>query len=185
MVMAKAIKMRIAFPSFMLSTSAKRRAPGVSCIEQQTNWCCCHAATALIAFDAPLHRRVFTPFLNLLFEPCVLITPLSRVNQRQILGTFQGDHHRDARTPPTEVARAMASYKEMLALGRDPARVRAVARRLLASAEDWTEWERDFLEGIVAEYGSHALTHASAKSSLSCATARNTSAPSKDSMSPS
>jgi hypothetical protein len=53
---------------------------------------------------------------------------------------------------------AMASYKEMLALGRDPARVRAVARRLLASAEDWTEWERDFLEGLVAEYGSHALT---------------------------
>jgi hypothetical protein len=33
-----------------------------------------------------------------------------------------------------------------------------VARRLLASAEDWTEWERDFLEGLVAEYGSHALT---------------------------
>jgi len=52
----------------------------------------------------------------------------------------------------------MALYKEMLALGRDPARVRAVARRLLASAEDWTEWERDFLEGLVAEYGSHALT---------------------------
>ena len=52
----------------------------------------------------------------------------------------------------------MASYKEMLALGRDPARVRAVARRLLASAEDWTEWERDFLEGLVAEYGSDALT---------------------------
>jgi hypothetical protein len=60
--------------------------------------------------------------------------------------------------PPTEVARAMASYKEMLALGRDPVRVRAVARRLLASAEDWTEWERDFLEGLVAEYGSNALT---------------------------
>ena len=52
----------------------------------------------------------------------------------------------------------MASYKEMLALGRDPARVRAVARRLLASAEDWTEWERDFLEGLVAEYGSDVLT---------------------------
>ncbi len=43
---------------------------------------------------------------------------------------------------------AMASYKEMLALGRDPVRVRAVARQLLASAEDWTEWERDFLEGL-------------------------------------
>jgi len=52
----------------------------------------------------------------------------------------------------------MASYKELLALGRDPVRVRAVARRLLASAEDWTEWERDFLEGLVAEYGSAALT---------------------------
>ena len=25
-------------------------------------------------------------------------------------------------------------------------------------AEDWTEWERDFLEGLVAEYGSAALT---------------------------
>jgi hypothetical protein len=52
----------------------------------------------------------------------------------------------------------MASYKEMLALGRDPVRVRAAARRLLASAEDWTEWERDFLEGLVAEYGSDALS---------------------------
>jgi hypothetical protein len=52
----------------------------------------------------------------------------------------------------------MASYKEMLALGRDPVRVRAVARRLLACAEDWTEWERDLLEGFVAEYGSDALT---------------------------
>ena len=52
----------------------------------------------------------------------------------------------------------MGSYKEQLALGRDPVRVRAVARRLLASAEDWTEWERDFLEGLVAEYGSDALT---------------------------
>jgi hypothetical protein len=40
----------------------------------------------------------------------------------------------------------MASYKEIIALGRDPVRVRAVARRLLASAEDWTEWERDFFE---------------------------------------
>jgi hypothetical protein len=46
----------------------------------------------------------------------------------------------------------------MLALGRDPVRIRAVARRLLASAEDWTEWERDFLEGLVAEYGIEALT---------------------------
>ena len=52
----------------------------------------------------------------------------------------------------------MGSYKEQLALGRDPVRVRGVARRLLASAEDWTEWERDFLEGLVAEYGSDALT---------------------------
>ena len=52
----------------------------------------------------------------------------------------------------------MGSYKEQLALGRDPVRVRAVARRLLVSAEDWTEWERDFLEGLVAEYGSDALT---------------------------
>lgn len=52
----------------------------------------------------------------------------------------------------------MGSYKELLALGRDPVRVRAVARRLLANAEDWTEWERDFLEGLVAEYGSDALT---------------------------
>jgi hypothetical protein len=52
----------------------------------------------------------------------------------------------------------MASYKEMLALGRDPVRVRAAARRLLASAEDWTQWERDFLEGLVAEYGIDALT---------------------------
>ena len=52
----------------------------------------------------------------------------------------------------------MGSYKEQLVLGRDPVRVRAVARRLLASAEDWTEWERDFLEGLVAEYGSDALT---------------------------
>ena len=52
----------------------------------------------------------------------------------------------------------MGSYKELLALGRDPVRVRAVARRLLTSAEDWTEWERDFLEGLVAEYGSDALT---------------------------
>ena len=52
----------------------------------------------------------------------------------------------------------MGSYKELLALGRDPVRVRAMARRLLASAEDWTEWERDFLEGLVAEYGSDALT---------------------------
>ena len=50
------------------------------------------------------------------------------------------------------------SYKDLLALGRDPVRVRAVARRLLASAEDWTEWERDFLEGLVVEYGSDALT---------------------------
>jgi hypothetical protein len=52
----------------------------------------------------------------------------------------------------------MASYKELLALGRDPVRVRAVARRLLASAEDWTEWERDFLEGLVVEYGIAVLT---------------------------
>ena len=52
----------------------------------------------------------------------------------------------------------MGSYKELLARGRDPVRVRAVARRLLVSAEDWTEWERDFLEGLVAEYGSDALT---------------------------
>ncbi len=52
----------------------------------------------------------------------------------------------------------MASYKETLALGRDPVRVRAVARRLLASAEDWTEWERDFLKGLVAEYVSDVLT---------------------------
>ena len=52
----------------------------------------------------------------------------------------------------------MASYKEIIALGRDPVRVRAVARRLLASAEDWTDWERDFLEGLVAEYGSDALS---------------------------
>jgi len=52
----------------------------------------------------------------------------------------------------------MASYKEIIALGRDPVRVRAVARRLLASAEDWTDWERDFLEGLVAEYGSEALS---------------------------
>ena len=52
----------------------------------------------------------------------------------------------------------MALYKEMLALDRDPVRVRAVARRLLASAEDWTDWERDFLEGLVAEYGSEALS---------------------------
>jgi hypothetical protein len=52
----------------------------------------------------------------------------------------------------------MASYKELLALGRDPVRVRAVARRLLASAEDWEDWERDFLEGLVAEYGIDALT---------------------------
>ena len=52
----------------------------------------------------------------------------------------------------------MASYKEIIALGRDPVRVRAVAHRLLASAEDWTEWERDFFEGLVAEYGSDALT---------------------------
>ena len=52
----------------------------------------------------------------------------------------------------------MASYKEIIALGRDPVRVRAVAHRLLASAEDWTEWERDFLEGLVAEYGSDALS---------------------------
>ena len=52
----------------------------------------------------------------------------------------------------------MASYKEIIALGRDPVRVRGVARRLLASAEDWTEWERDFLEGLVAEYGSDALS---------------------------
>ena len=52
----------------------------------------------------------------------------------------------------------MASYKEMLALGRDPVRVRAAARRLLASEEDWIQWERDLLEGLVAEYGSDALT---------------------------
>jgi hypothetical protein len=52
----------------------------------------------------------------------------------------------------------MASYKEIIALGRDPVRVRAVARRLLASVEDWTEWERDFLEGLVAEYGSDGLS---------------------------
>ena len=52
----------------------------------------------------------------------------------------------------------MASYKDLLSLGRDPVRVRAVARRLLASAEDWTEWERDLLEGLVAEYGIDALT---------------------------
>ena len=52
----------------------------------------------------------------------------------------------------------MASYKEIIALGRDPVRVRAVARRLLASVEDWTEWERDFLEALVAEYGSDALS---------------------------
>jgi hypothetical protein len=52
----------------------------------------------------------------------------------------------------------MASYKELLALGRDPARVRAVARRLLASDEDWTQWEHDLLEGLVAEYGIAALS---------------------------
>src|SRR5205823_5744496 len=75
--------------------------------------------------------------------------------KEQIFGTFQQDPRRGARTRP---GMAMASYKEMLALGRDPARVRAVARRLLASAEDWTEWERDFLEGLVAEYGIEALT---------------------------
>jgi hypothetical protein len=53
---------------------------------------------------------------------------------------------------------SMPSYKELLALGRDPVRVRAVARRLLASDEDWTQWERDFLEGLVAEYGIAALS---------------------------
>ena len=53
---------------------------------------------------------------------------------------------------------SMASYKELLALGRDPARVRAAARRLLASDEDWTQWERDFLEGLVAEYGIAGLS---------------------------
>ena len=72
----------------------------------------------------------------------------------------------------------MASYKEIIALGRDPVRVRAVARRLLASAEDWTDWERDFLEGLVAEYGSEAL------SAQSCATVRNTCLKSKNSMLP-
>jgi hypothetical protein len=36
-----------------------------------------------------------------------------------------------------------------------PVRVRALARRLLASEEDWT---RDLLEELVAEYGSDALT---------------------------
>ena len=34
----------------------------------------------------------------------------------------------------------MGSYEELLALGCDPVRVRAVARRLLASTKDWTEW---------------------------------------------
>jgi hypothetical protein len=52
----------------------------------------------------------------------------------------------------------MASYKEILALGRDPVRFRAVARRLQTSEDDWIEWERDFLEGLVAEHGSDALT---------------------------
>jgi hypothetical protein len=80
-----------------------------------------------------------------------------RANQRTNLW------HIPSRTSPrrtlaTEVAGAMASYKEMLALGRDPVRVRALARRLLASEEDWTEWERDLLEELVAEYGSDALT---------------------------
>src|SRR4029078_13057555 len=59
---------------------------------------------------------------------------------------------------PQRLGPTMASYKEIIALGRDPVRVRAVAHRLLASAEDWTEWERDFLEGLIAEYGSDALS---------------------------
>src|SRR6187431_77674 len=48
MVMAKAIKMRIVFPSFcraLIPTTLTSRAT-FSCDEHQTNWCCCHAATA-------------------------------------------------------------------------------------------------------------------------------------------
>ena len=78
----------------------------------------------------------------------------------------------------------MASYKEIIALGRDPVRVRAVARRLLASAEDWTDWERDFLEGLVGEYGSEALSAPNAKSWQSCAAVWNTHLRSKNSMLP-
>ena len=52
----------------------------------------------------------------------------------------------------------MASYKEMHELGRDRARVRMLAYRLLASQEDWTDWGHDFLESLAAHYGSDALT---------------------------
>src|ERR1041384_2936916 len=47
MVMAQTIKMRIAFPSLQASRSAETQALWTSCIEYQTNSCCCHGATTI------------------------------------------------------------------------------------------------------------------------------------------
>jgi hypothetical protein len=46
----------------------------------------------------------------------------------------------------------MASYREMDAVGRDPSRVRVIAKGLLLIPHyQWTDWELDFLQRMAAE----------------------------------
>jgi hypothetical protein len=52
----------------------------------------------------------------------------------------------------------MPSYKEMHELARNPVKVRTLARRLLVTQEDRTDWEHDFLESLAAHYGPEALS---------------------------
>lgn len=45
----------------------------------------------------------------------------------------------------------MASYREMDAVGRDPSRVRVIAKTLLQTPDhQWSDWEIDFLERMAA-----------------------------------
>jgi hypothetical protein len=46
----------------------------------------------------------------------------------------------------------MASYREMDAVGRDPSRVRVIAKGLLLIPNyQWTEWELEFLERMATQ----------------------------------
>jgi len=46
----------------------------------------------------------------------------------------------------------MASYREMDAVGRDPSRVRLIAKGLLLIPNyQWTDWELDFLQSMSTE----------------------------------
>jgi hypothetical protein len=46
----------------------------------------------------------------------------------------------------------MASYREMDAVGRDPSRVRVIAKSLLLVPKyQWTEWELEFLQRMATE----------------------------------